>query len=338
MGNLLTIEHLKTYLGSPRGTVRAVDNVSLEIRAQGRVGLVGESGSGKSMTALSIMRLLPKGVGRTTGGRILFRGKDLLSLSDPEMRSIRGDRIAMVFQEPMTSLNPVFTIGNQIKEAIRLHQGLSGRAAQRNMLAVLESVRVSDPEKVARSYPHQLSGGMRQRVMIAMAVSCEPELLILDEPTTALDVTIQAQILWLVNHLKETLGMALLFITHNLGVIATVCDYVYVMYAGKIVEEGDVRSVFQNPLHPYTGGLLRSTPRVDQDSETLESIPGGLPDPHRLPSGCRFHPRCAFSEEACRIEEPILRPCGTRQKASCHLLEKVRLNRDRAGYSIEELN
>lgn len=318
MSSLLAVEDLRVNIQTSRGTARVLDGVSLRVDKGERVGLVGESGSGKTMTALSIMRILPQGIGRIIGGRILFDGEDLLGLSGAAMRRTRGNRIAMVFQEPMTALNPVFKVEEQIAEPIRLHKGASRKAARKKTLELLEAVRVSDPGKVARSYPHQLSGGMRQRVMIAMAVSCEPELLILDEPTTALDVTVQAQILWLVNELKQNLGISLLFITHNLAVIAAICDRLYVMYAGAVVEEGSVDELFRNPLHPYTRGLLESTPRIDRKNDRLSGIGGSPPDPLSPPGGCSFHPRCSISASLCEAEKPAFTGYGKARKVACH--------------------
>ena len=303
---LLEIQELRTLFETDGGTIPAVDGVSLSIPRGKTVALVGESGCGKSVTALSILRLIPQPPGRIVGAGILFRESpaadpiDLLQLSDREMRSIRGNRIAMIFQEPMTALNPVYSIGEQIVEAVELHQGLRGKAAWATAIDALRRVGIPDAARRSHDYPHQLSGGIRQRVMIAMALSCKPSLLIADEPTTALDVTVQQQILDLLRTLKAESGMSILLITHDLGVVAEAADDVYVMYAGRIVEHGPVADVLAHPLHPYTQGLMRCTPRLSQRKERLEVIPGSVPDPRRLPSGCRFHPRCPLSADRAR--------------------------------------
>ncbi|OGP99125.1 MAG: peptide ABC transporter ATP-binding protein, partial [Deltaproteobacteria bacterium RBG_16_55_12] len=289
MAELIRTKDLRTSFFTPDGEVKAVDGVSFEIEEGKTLGLVGESGCGKSVTALSILRLVPFPPGRVVGGEILYRGRDLLKLNGEEMRKIRGNEISMIFQEPMTSLNPVFTIGNQIGEAIRLHQGLGKKETREKTIEMLRLVKIADPETRVDDYPHQLSGGMRQRVMIAMALSCNPSLLIADEPTTALDVTIQAQILELMKELKDRLGMSLLLITHDLGVVAEQADEVAIMYAGKIVEQATAKALFNRPLHPYTVGLLNSLPRVGANKKKrLEAIPGMVPSPLELPSGCRF--------------------------------------------------
>jgi oligopeptide/dipeptide ABC transporter ATP-binding protein len=282
--------------------------VTFDIDAGETVGLVGESGCGKSVTSLSILRLIPEPPGEIAGGDILFRGRSLLGLSEQEMRSIRGNAISMIFQEPMTSLNPVFTCGFQIMEAIQLHQQLGPAAARERAIEMLRVVGIPSPEQRVDEYPHQLSGGMRQRVMIAMALSCNPALLIADEPTTALDVTIQAQILELIARLREEFGMAVLIITHDLGVVAEVSDRVAVMYAGKIVEYASTRSIFKQPVHPYTQGLLASIPTLGLEIERLAVIPGTVPNPLEFPAGCKFHPRCPLADERCRREEPELEP------------------------------
>ncbi len=285
--------------------MRAVDGVSFCIEEGKTMGLVGESGCGKSVTALSILRLIPMPPGKVVGGQVLFRGKDLLQLNSEEMRQVRGNEISMVFQEPMTSLNPVFTVGDQIMEAIRLHQGLPKGEAREKAIDMLRLVKIADPAERIDVYPHQLSGGMRQRVMIAMALSCNPSLLIADEPTTALDVTIQAQILDLMRELKESLGMSLLLITHDLGVVAEQADQVAIMYAGKIVEQAHPDSIFSRPFHPYTMGLLNSVPGISGRKKTrLEAIPGVVPSPLDLPSGCRFRDRCSMAFEKCSEGEP----------------------------------
>jgi oligopeptide/dipeptide ABC transporter ATP-binding protein len=283
------------------------------------VGLVGESGCGKTASALSIMRLIPEPPGRITAGKILFDDVNLLDLPESKMRKIRGNRIAMIFQEPMTSLNPVFTVGAQIAEAIKLHQHLRGRQAWNIAVEMLHKVRIPAPQQRAREYPHQMSGGMRQRVMIAMALSCNPSLLIADEPTTALDVTIQAQILELLRALQHQTGMAILLITHDLGVIAEMAHKVAVMYASQIIEMADVGELYADPLHPYTQGLFRSMPRLSQAKDRLDAIPGTVPDPLRFPAGCKFHPRCPVGrdEDACQTQEPALQEVRPRHWVSC---------------------
>jgi oligopeptide/dipeptide ABC transporter ATP-binding protein len=307
MSELIRVKDLRTSFFTPEGEVRAVDGVSLTIEQGKTLGLVGESGCGKSVTALSIMRLVPSPPGKVVGGEILYRGRDLLRLNGGSMRKIRGNEISMIFQEPMTSLNPVFTIGNQIGEAIRLHQGLGKRETRDKTIEMLRLVKIADPESRVDDYPHQLSGGMRQRVMIAMALSCNPSLLIADEPTTALDVTIQAQILELMKELQEKLGMALLLITHDLGVVAEQADEVAIMYAGKIVERAEAKAIFNRPLHPYTVGLLNSLPGTGgKKKKRLEAIPGVVPSPLELPTGCRFRDRCPKASGICAEAEPEL--------------------------------
>jgi oligopeptide/dipeptide ABC transporter ATP-binding protein len=307
VATLIQVKDLHTSFFTPEGEVKAVDGVSFEI-AEGRtLGLVGESGCGKSITALSIMRLVPSPPGKIVGGEIFYRGRDLLKLDKESMRKIRGNDISMIFQEPMTSLNPVFTIGDQIGEAIRLHQGLGKRETRAKTIEMLRLVKIADPESRIDDYPHQLSGGMRQRVMIAMALSCNPSLLIADEPTTALDVTIQAQILELMEELQAKLGMALLLITHDLGVVAERADDVAIMYGGKIVERTGAREIFSRPLHPYTVGLLNSLPGArGHKKKRLVAIPGVVPNPLDLPSGCRFRDRCPRAAEICAGVEPEL--------------------------------
>ncbi len=307
MANLIEIKNLRTSFFTPEGEVQAVDGVSFEVEEGKTLGLVGESGCGKSVTALSIMRLIPSPPGKIVGGEMLYRGQDLLKLNGEAMRKIRGDEISMIFQEPMTSLNPVFTIGNQIGEAIRLHQKLGRRETREKTIEMLRLVKIADPETRIDDYPHQLSGGMRQRVMIAMALSCNPSLLIADEPTTALDVTIQAQILELIKELQERLGMSLLLITHDLGVVAEQTDEVAIMYAGKIVERARAKAIFDRPLHPYTVGLLNSLPGMGgKKKKRLDAIPGIVPSPLELPSGCRFRDRCPKAAAICAEAEPEL--------------------------------
>jgi len=287
---------------------RAVDGVDLTIHAGETLGVVGESGSGKSVTALSIMRLLPAPPARYAGGRILFRGEDLLTKSDAELRRVRGDEIAMIFQEPMTALNPVFTVGDQIMETVRQHRGYDAARARVHALEMLNKVGIPAPERRVDEYPHQLSGGMRQRVMIAIAMSCDPQLLIADEPTTALDVTIQAQILDLIRGLQQSAGMSVLLITHDLGVVAETAQNVAVMYAGKVVEYASASDLFERPRHPYTIGLLRSLPQLARPGERLATIPGVVPSATRFPSGCRFRTRCSLATAECAVDEPRLLP------------------------------
>lgn len=319
---LLRVTNLQTYFFTDDGIAKAVDGVNLEIHKGETLGLVGESGCGKSVSALSILRLIPDPPGRIVDGQILFKGKDLLKLSNSEMRKVRGNEISMIFQEPMTSLNPVFTIGNQIAEAVQLHQGLSKRASLEKAIEMLKLVGIPSPEQRVKEYPHQLSGGMRQRAMIAMALSCNPSLLIADEPTTALDVTIQAQILDLINNLKKELGMAVMLITHDLGIIAETAARVAIMYAGKVVEEADVYTLFESPKHPYTQGLLCSIPRPDLGMTKeirLQEIPGIVPSLTELPQGCSFNPRCPKAMDSCRKEPPELKEINPGQKVSCWL-------------------
>jgi oligopeptide transport system ATP-binding protein len=316
---LLEIRNLETQFMTDRGLIRSVDGVSLHVDAGETLGVVGESGCGKSVTSLSIMRLVPSPPGRIAGGEILFRGQDLLALSEEDMRRVRGNSIAMIYQEPMTSLNPVLTVGRQIAEVSSLHQGLSRQKAMDRAVDMLRLVGIPLPEQRAAAYPHQLSGGMRQRVMIAMALCCTPQLLVADEPTTALDVTVQAQILDLLRRLKREFGMAIMLITHDLGVVAEMCERVVVMYAGRVVEEADVFSLFARPLHPYTEGLLASIPRLDDERETLHAIPGVVPDPLARPPGCRFATRCPYVMDRCRQEEPPLETLGPGLKAACFL-------------------
>jgi oligopeptide/dipeptide ABC transporter ATP-binding protein len=306
MGTLLSISNLQASFFTRDGELRAIDGVTFDIEDGATMGLVGESGCGKSVTALSVMRLLPEGVGRIVGGEIIYRGEDLVASSDEQMRHIRGNEISMIFQEPMTSLNPVFTVGEQIGEAVRLHQGLSSGEARNRAIEMLRLVKIAEPEKRVRDYPHQMSGGMRQRVMIAMALSCNPRLLMADEPTTALDVTIQAQILDLIGELKDRLGMAVLLITHDFGVVAQRADEVAVMYAGKIVERAKPNVIFTRPMHPYTIGLMNSIPSVSDRRARLEAIPGIVPSPFDWPSGCRFRTRCSRAEYDCAATSPQL--------------------------------
>jgi len=318
-GTLLSLEGVSTHFFTEEGVARAVQDVSFSVKRGKTFALVGESGCGKSVTALSIMRLVPDPPGKIVGGRIAFEGQDLQGLSEKQMRGIRGNNIAMIFQEPMTSLNPVFTVGNQIVEAIRMHQRKGLTDAWSDAVEMLRKVGIPDPEQRVREYPHQMSGGMRQRVMIAMAVSCEPRLLIADEPTTALDVTIQAQILDLLDELQSESGMSILLITHDLGVVAERADDVAVMYASRIVEMAESSVLFAEPLHPYTQGLLKSLPRLGLLEKRLPTVRGVVPNPLCFPTGCKFHPRCAigFDDERCRSVEPELRQVGETRRAAC---------------------
>jgi len=366
---LLTVQNLKTYFYTYAGIVKALDGIDFEIRKGETVGLVGETGCGKSVTSLAIMRLVPDPPGRIVDGIINFKGEDLLKKSEEEMRKIRGSRIAMVFQDPMTFINPVISIGDQIGEVIELHQDLASESLRleieelklklngldkdsdearrikseldrrekvkgsppkisrrrakevvlKRTIDVLKLVRMPYPEKVVKQYPHELSGGMRQRAMIAMALSCNPDLLIADEATTSLDVTIQAQILNLLNDLKKTLGSSILIITHDLGIVAEMCDRVIVMYAGAIVEEASTRELFKNPLHPYTVGLLNAIPKLDEDVSKLEIIPGAVPNLIYPPSGCRFHPRCKFGMIMCKGERPPMIEVNPGHKVACYV-------------------
>lgn len=306
MAPILQIKDLRTAFRSLDGETLTVDGVTFDIEPGQTVGLVGESGCGKSVTALSIMRLLDKKIGRIAGGEVRFDGRDLIRLPDAEMRNIRGNEIAMIFQEPMTSLNPAFTIGEQIAESVRVHHGLGKRAAHERAIEMLGLVKIPDPARRVNDYPHQLSGGQRQRVMIAMALVCNPKLLIADEPTTALDVTVQAQILELMADLQQTLGMAVLLITHDLGVVAERTNAVAVMYAGKIVERAAPEAIFSRPLHPYAIGLMGSRPEVGANKSRLQAIPGMVPHPRDWGVGCRFRDRCARADAACAATQPPL--------------------------------
>jgi peptide/nickel transport system ATP-binding protein len=310
MDPILEVRGLRTSFFTDGGEIRAVDDVSFAVARGKTLGIVGESGCGKSVTSLSIMRLVPTPPGRIVGGEILYGGRNLLALDPAGMRRIRGNQISMIFQEPMTSLNPVFTVGSQVSEAIALHRGLGKAEARAKAVEMLRLVGIPAPESRVDDYPHQLSGGMRQRVMIAMALSCDPEVLIADEPTTALDVTIQAQILDLLRSLQAKKGLAVLLITHDLGVVAETADDVVVMYAGTVVERGSVTDIFKRPAHPYTRGLLKSVPSASQGGR-LEAIPGIVPDLLKLPRGCRFQDRCPLAGEECRGAEPALKPAAS---------------------------
>ena len=311
MQSLLEVRNLRTEFATRAGVVRAVDDVSFSVGAGETVALVGESGCGKSVTALSVMRLVPKPAGRIAGGVVRFRDRDLLALSEAEMRAVRGREIAMIFQEPMTSLNPTLTIGRQLTEGPEVHLGLEPTAARAHAVELLAQVGISDPDRRLRDYPHQWSGGMRQRLMIAMALACRPALVLADEPTTALDVTIQAQILELLRELTRRMGVALLLITHNLGVVARYADRVNVMYAGRMVERAAARALYATPRHPYTAGLLRSVPRLDEPRRPrLAALEGRAPDLAQPAPGCAFAPRCAFRVARCTLERPALEPVG----------------------------
>jgi peptide/nickel transport system ATP-binding protein len=318
---LLEVVDLKTHFFSDEGPVRAVDGVSLSIDEGETLGLVGESACGKSAAALSILRLIDRRQGAVVGGRVFWRGRDLLALSDREMRRIRGSDIGMVFQDPFASLNPVLTVGRQIAESVRLHQGFGRREALSMSREALARVRIPSPGERLHEYPHQMSGGMQQRVMIAMSLSCNPRLLIADEPTTALDVTTQAQILELLEEIQERSGMALLLISHDMGVISELADRIAIMYAGKIVEEGQAKPLLATPSHPYTRALLKSVPRLGVGHRArLEAVGGSVPDPVEYPRGCRFHPRCDMVQSVCVEREPELRELAPRHRAACHLL------------------
>ena len=307
---LLEVHSLSTHFFTEEGVVRAVENVSFEIYPGEILGLVGESGCGKSVTGLSLLKLIPIPPGRIVNGDILFDGRSLLNLEEKEMEKVRGNDIAMIFQEPMTSLNPVFTIGDQIMEAIILHQRLDKTEARKRAIDMLDRVKIPSPEKRVDSYPHQLSGGMRQRAMIAMALSCQPKLLIADEPTTALDVTIQAQVLQLLKEIQREMGMSVMLITHDLGVVSEIADRVAVMYAGRIFEYGPIEAIFGEMRNPYTRGLMHSIPQLTERKGRLNAIPGQVPDPMNLPVGCKFHPRCYMMIEDCKKGEPIFQVDG----------------------------
>lgn len=314
---ILSIKDLQTSFYLDDGSeVKAVDGVTFDVPKGKTLGIVGESGSGKSITALSILRLIDR-PGKVKGGAINFKGDNIIDFNESKMRSIRGNQISMIFQEPMTSLNPTYTVGQQISESYKIHQGLGKKESRRKVIEMLKLVGIPSPEKRIDQYPFELSGGMRQRVMIAMALACNPEMLIADEPTTALDVTIQAQILELIKSLQEELGMSVIMITHDLGVVAETCDYVAVMYCGKVVEYADVRTLFKNPRHPYTVGLLNSLPRSDVDMEELIPIKGTVPSPSEMPAGCRFAPRCPFATEKCHNELPALETIGLGEQIRC---------------------
>ncbi len=315
---LLKIEDLKTHFFTYNGVVRAVDGVSLHVSREEILGIVGETGCGKSVTMRSVLRLIPE-PGRIVSGRVLLEDTDLLALDDEAMRRVRGGRIAMIFQNPLSSLNPVFTIGEQVCRIIRIHQEADAEAARRQAVEMFSLVRLPNPRRLLRKHPHELSGGQLQRVMIAMALSCRPQLLVADEPTTALDVTIQAQILTLMLKLKRETRTAVVLISHDLGVVAEVCDRVVIMYAGLIVEEAPVQEIFKEPLHPYTRGLIAAIPGQGRPGDELATIAGSVPDLACLPQGCRFHPRCPLSEPVCRRQPPSLSDRGEGRRVACHL-------------------
>ncbi len=321
---ILDVKNLKTFFHTDDGIAKAVDDVSFSVKKGETLGIVGESGCGKSVTSLSIMRLISDPPGFFAGGEIRYNDEDILKIPESELRHIRGNKISMIFQEPMTSLNPVFTVGNQIMEAIQLHQGLDVAEAEQKAIEMLQLVGIPSPEQRIHEYPHQLSGGMRQRVMIAMSLSCNPEILIADEPTTALDVTIQAQILELIKDLQRELGLSVIMITHDLGVIAEVCNRVIVMYAGQIVEEGSVKEIFHNPQHPYTKGLLQSIPKIgeNENENTLYNIKGIVPPATDYPSGCHFEPRCDIANKNCKQEKPVLQSFMGTHKVRCFEMVK----------------
>ena len=318
---LVEFKDVHTYFYTEAGTVKAVNGVSYKIKEGETVCVVGESGCGKSVTALSLMRLIAAPQGEIVKGNISFDGKDITSLSEEEMMSIRGNDISMIFQEPMTSLNPVFTVGNQIMESIMLHQKIDKKQARDKAIEMVKLVGIPRAEAIVDSYPHELSGGMRQRIMIAMALSCNPKLLIADEPTTALDVTIQAQILDLMRDIKQKTQTSIMLITHDLGVVAEMADYVVVMYAGKVIEEGPVNDIFKNPLHPYTRGLLKSKPVINQETDRLYSIPGQVPNPIGMKDSCYFHERCEHCMEICKTQIPTIKYYDEQHKISCFLYD-----------------
>lgn len=315
---ILEIRELETHFFSSRGVAKAVDKVSYSLKRGEILGVVGESGCGKSVTALSVLRLIKPPGGKIVGGEILLDGVDLLKLPEREMRKVRGNRISMIFQEPMTSLNPLFTVGDQIMEPLMQHRGLSKKEAKEEAVRMLAAVGIPSPEKRVNDYPNSMSGGMRQRVMIAMALSCNPEVLIADEPTTALDVTIQAQILELMKKMRDELGTAIIMITHDLGVVAEMCDRTAVMYCGSAVEEGPVHEVFKAPSHPYTRGLMMSIPKLTEESDRLYNIKGSVPSLFHLPEGCRFADRCEFCTEKCKKETPPVEYVGLNHTVKCH--------------------
>ncbi len=320
---ILKIKDLKVYFDLDEGLVKAVDGVDLEMEKGTTLAIVGESGCGKSVTCMSILRLIPSPPGRIAGGEIYYKGKNLVEVTDREMEAIRGNDISMIFQEPMTSLNPVFSVGDQIKEAIMLHQKKGNDEARELSIDILEKVGIPSPHIRIDDYPHQMSGGMKQRVMIAMALSCNPEILIADEPTTALDVTIQAQILDLMKSLQDEFGMSIMMITHDMGIVASIASHVAIMYASRIIEYGSVDNIFSNPRHPYTLGLFTSLPVAGARKDNLYVIPGNVPNPLAFPEGCTFWPRCIFADDKCRTEEPALEEIAPGHTAACHYKGKI---------------
>jgi oligopeptide/dipeptide ABC transporter ATP-binding protein len=326
---ILEVKDLSTYFDTDEGVVKSVDGVSFDLKKGRSVCLVGESGCGKSVTSFTLMRLIPMPPGRIAKGEILYKGEDLTKIPESRMRRIRGNNLAMIFQEPMTSLNPVYTVGNQIMEAVLLHQEVGRQEARQIAIDMLKKVGIPDPESRIDDYPHQMSGGMKQRVMIAMALACKPDILIADEPTTALDVTIQAQILDLLQELQKTEDMAILLITHDLAVVAEMADEVLVMYASKIVEKADVKTLFENPLHPYTKGLLAAIPRLGHKEARLNEIPGQVPKPQNYPKGCHFADRCQEVMDCCRREKPLLSVQGEDHEVACFLYQKELSNETR---------
>jgi peptide/nickel transport system ATP-binding protein len=320
MSVLLEVQHLSVHLHTSRGVVRAVDDISFSLKAGSSLGVVGESGSGKTMTALALMRLIPSPIARIAGGQILLDGEDITDAPPARLAQLRGGVMAMIYQDPATTLNPVFTIGDQIAEAVRLHERASVRAAWARAVETLQQVGIPDPARCARAYPHQLSGGMRQRAVIAMALACRPRVLIADEPTTALDVTVQAQILDLIRHLRDQTGAAIILITHDLGVVSELADQIVVMYAGKIVERASVGPLFAEPCHPYTQGLLRAVPSLEHKQHRLPTINGVVPSALAMPAGCRFNPRCDIARELCRDSMPPMFPSQSGGGAACWAL------------------
>lgn len=320
--NILSIKDLKTYFFTDNGVIKSVDGVNIDLKRGSTLGIVGESGSGKSVTALSLMHLLYGTQGKIVNGEIILDGEDIVNISEKEKRSLRGNKIAMIFQEPMTSLNPVLKIGDQIMEGLIQHLKVSKAEAKKRTIDMLKKTGISRAETLINEYPFQLSGGMRQRIMIAMALVCNPKILIADEPTTALDVTIQAQILDLMRKLKADIGTSIIFITHDLGVVAEMCDDVVVMYCGRVVESGNVISIFKSPKHPYTQGLLNSIPRLGENAERLDSIPGNVPNPKYMPVGCKFEPRCKMALPICKEKEPLFYDVGENHKSKCWLCDK----------------
>lgn len=320
---ILEIKDLCVEFRTVEGTVQAVDHLNYTLRKGEKLGIVGESGSGKSVSSLGMLQLIPNPPGKVTGGEIMYKGQDLVKASKKEIQKIRGNEISMIFQEPMTSLNPIIKCGKQIAESLRLHRGMNKKEALEEAVQLMRSVGIANPEVRAHEYPHQMSGGMRQRVMIAMALACQPQILIADEPTTALDVTIQAQILDLIRELNEELGTSVIFITHDLGVVSELCDTVVVMYTGHIVEQAPAKELFEDPKHPYTKGLLHAIPRITKERKPLETIEGAVPNPTERMEGCSFSPRCPYAMERCKKEAPPERAISSKRQVRCWMYEKV---------------